>query len=237
MPICCAEPRSSRSMNWSPAIWSENRVQRWHSTQRSRSSRISRGDRDRLGERPASRRRSRESGGPLAIVWFCSGHSPPLSQIGQSSGWLSSRNSRLPRCAFSATGERQLGLDDHAVGDRLGAGGLRLGHRPAAHLDLDQALPAGADRFQQRVVAEPRDGGADPLGGADHQLALGRDRPRRRRWSAGRGPRGRARGSGCAGRLASVCQGHQCAPTSCVGPRPPGGVRPVTRSSNSDGST
>jgi len=29
----------------------------------------------------------------------CSGHSPPLSQTGQSSGWLSSRNSTTASCA------------------------------------------------------------------------------------------------------------------------------------------
>ena len=91
-------------MNLSPAIWSENRVQRWHSTQRSRSSRISVETligltNTRFGSR------SRDCDEPLASTWFCSGHSPPLSQIGQSSGWFSSRNSRLERCAFSATGE------------------------------------------------------------------------------------------------------------------------------------
>ncbi len=42
---------------------------------------------------------------PCVIDWFCSGHSPPLSHTGQSSGWLISRNSMLPRCAFSATGD------------------------------------------------------------------------------------------------------------------------------------
>jgi len=47
----------------------------------------------------------REVAEPLASTWFCSGHSPPLSQIGQSNGWLSSRNSRFERCACSATGE------------------------------------------------------------------------------------------------------------------------------------
>ena len=39
------------------------------------------------------------------MAWFCSGHSPPLSHIGQSSGWLTSSISITPRCAFSATGE------------------------------------------------------------------------------------------------------------------------------------
>ncbi len=91
-------------MNLSPAIWSENRVHRWHSTHRSRSSRISVDTAIGLvNTRFAST--IRLSAAPLAMVWFCSGHSPPLSQMGQSSGWLSSRNSRLPRCAFSATGE------------------------------------------------------------------------------------------------------------------------------------
>ena len=31
--------------------------------------------------------------GPQPIEMSCSGHSPPLSQTGQSSGWLTSRNS------------------------------------------------------------------------------------------------------------------------------------------------
>ena len=38
VPTCCSAPRSTRSMNGSPAICCENRVQRAHSTQRSRSS-------------------------------------------------------------------------------------------------------------------------------------------------------------------------------------------------------
>src|SRR5450756_343216 len=44
-------------------------------------------------------------GRPLDMAWFCRGHSPPLSQTGQSSGWLISRNSIWPACAFSAIGE------------------------------------------------------------------------------------------------------------------------------------
>jgi hypothetical protein len=52
---------------------------------------------------------------------------------------------------------------------------VRTGRR-----DLDQALTAGADRLQQRVVAEPRDLDADLLGGADHQRALGTLTRRRR---------------------------------------------------------
>ncbi len=37
--------------------------------------------------------------GPQPIVMSCSGHSPPLSQTGQSSGWLTSRNSTTAFCA------------------------------------------------------------------------------------------------------------------------------------------
>ena len=39
------------------------------------------------------------------MVWSWSGHSPPLSQTGQSSGWLMRRNSRTPSWAFLVTGE------------------------------------------------------------------------------------------------------------------------------------
>ena len=41
---------------------------------------------------------------PLDIAWFCSGHSPPLSQTGQSSGWLISSSSITPCWALSAAG-------------------------------------------------------------------------------------------------------------------------------------
>ncbi len=42
---------------------------------------------------------------PVDMAWFCSGHSPPLSHIGQSSGWLTSSSSIMPRWAFSATAD------------------------------------------------------------------------------------------------------------------------------------
>src|SRR6476646_6502908 len=90
VPICCSAPRSSRSMNGSPAICSENRVQRWHSTQRSRSS--STFDEIAIG---------------FGKVRFFSRNrlSAPLSQIGQSSGWLISSSSMTPCCALSATAD------------------------------------------------------------------------------------------------------------------------------------
>ena len=91
-------------MNGSPAICSENRVHRAQSTQRSRSSRT-------LAEMAIGFGNvrltsvNRLSAYPWLSAWFCSGHSPPLSQMGQSSGWLISRNSRFPCWALSATGE------------------------------------------------------------------------------------------------------------------------------------
>ncbi len=104
VPICWFAPRSSRSMNGSPAICAEKRVQRWHSTHRSRSRRTCVEIGNGFGKvRLVSRKR--DSGLPCAIAWFCKGHSPPLSQTGQSSGWLMSNSSITPCCALSATGE------------------------------------------------------------------------------------------------------------------------------------
>ena len=104
MPTCCSAPRSSISMNGSPATWLENRVQRAHSTQRSRSSSTWEEMLIGLGKVRLTSV-NRVSPRPLLIAWFCSGHSPPLSQTGQSSGWLMSSSSITPRCALSATGE------------------------------------------------------------------------------------------------------------------------------------
>ncbi len=91
-------------MKGSPEIWSENRVHRWHSTQRSRSSRIWAEIEMGLGKVLLTPR-YRDSPRPSAIAWFCSGHSPPLSQIGQSSGWLMSSSSRMPSWALRASSE------------------------------------------------------------------------------------------------------------------------------------
>src|SRR5271166_1623063 len=104
MPTCCSAPRSCMSMNGSPAICSENRVHRAHKMQRSRSSSICE---EMLIGLANVRLTSvkRESARPLDIAWFCSGHSPPLSHIGQSSGWLISSSSITPCCALSAAGE------------------------------------------------------------------------------------------------------------------------------------
>ncbi len=111
---------------------------------------------------------NRVSPRPLDMAWFCSGHSPPLSHIGQSSGWLISSSSITPCCAFSATGEvswvRTTMPSVQTVVQE--ASGLRW--PSTSH----QALPAGADRVEQRVIAEPGDLDAEQLGGPDHQRAL-----------------------------------------------------------------
>ena len=164
-------------MNGSPAICSEKRVQRAHSTQRSRSSSTWAEMLIGLGKvrltPPVSA--NRLSPRPLLIAWFCRGHSPPLSQTGQSSGWLISRNSMIALLGLVGHLARRLGVDDHALGDRQRAGGLRLGEAAtvAGVGDVDQALAAGADRLEERVVAEARDRDADLLGGPDHQGVLG----------------------------------------------------------------
>src|SRR5919112_617854 len=55
---------------------------------------------------------------PYAIAWSCKSHSPPWSQIGQSSGWLMSRNSITPSRAFLTVGD----LVDTAGGSPFGPG-------------------------------------------------------------------------------------------------------------------
>ena len=92
------------SMNGSPAISSEVLVHLVQEMQRSRSSSTW----VEIGTGLAKVRFSSVnlvSPWPLDMAWFCSGHSPPLSHIGQSSGWLMSSNSITPRCALSATAE------------------------------------------------------------------------------------------------------------------------------------
>ena len=108
-------PRSPKSISGSPAISAAKRVQRPHWMQRSRS----RSTRSLIGIGFSKWRFSstkRDSPGPNASVWSWSGHSPPRSHTGQSSGWLMSRNSSTPSCAlFTFVALR---VDDHAVGDR-----------------------------------------------------------------------------------------------------------------------
>src|SRR5579863_4050582 len=91
-------------MSGSPAICSANLVQRAQETQRSRSSSTSLDSATGLAKvRLVSV--NRDSPRPLDMAWFCSGHSPPLSHMGQSSGWLMRSISITPACALSATCE------------------------------------------------------------------------------------------------------------------------------------
>ncbi len=103
-PTCSEAPRSKNSISGSPAISSAKRMQRAHWMQRSRSSSTS--VESGMG---FSKVRlvswKRDSPWPFDMAWFCRGHSPPLSQTGQSSGWFRSSISMAPRWAFSATGE------------------------------------------------------------------------------------------------------------------------------------
>ncbi len=64
---------------------------------------------------------------------------------------------------------RGLGLDDHAFGDRGGAGGLELGHL----LDADDAHAAGGLQREPGVVAEGGDLDAGGFAGIDEQRARG----------------------------------------------------------------
>ena len=91
-------------MNRSPLISSQNRVHRAQSTHRSRS-RFTSGERGIGFSKMRFGSVYRLSPGPNAIAWSWSGHSPPRSQIGQSSGWFSRRNSRFATCARCASSE------------------------------------------------------------------------------------------------------------------------------------
>src|SRR3984885_14697566 len=87
---------------------------------------------------------------PQPKVMSCSGHSPPLSQTGQSSGWLISRNSTTERWA-SLTRSAWV---SPPVLDGGRTAGLELGNP----LDFDQAHAAGTDRLAEfGLVAEDGD--------------------------------------------------------------------------------
>ena len=104
MATSVRSPRSAKSMKGSPATSSAKRVQRAHWMQRSRSS----STRGPISMGLAQCRFSstkRLSPGPCDIAWSWRGHSPPLSQTGQSRGWLRSRNSSTPSWALRAASE------------------------------------------------------------------------------------------------------------------------------------
>src|SRR6202171_6544307 len=101
------------------------------------------------------------------MAWSCRSHSPPWSQIGQSSGWLISRNSITPSRAFFTIGERV----EISGGSPLGPG--RQSRTPQAQLAtrfgpplyLPQPHPAIAGDRQPLMVAEARNFRARDLAG------------------------------------------------------------------------
>src|SRR5213080_968175 len=155
MLICSPAERSIRSMKLSPAISSEKRVHRWQSTHRSRSRSTCQ---EMLIGFSYVRLTSwkRVSVRPVDIAWFCNGHSPPLSHIGQSRGWLIRRNSMIPSCAFLATSEVSWVLTTmpSATAWVQEATGLRCPSTSTRHC---RQAPAGASSgwSQKRGMAMP----------------------------------------------------------------------------------
>ncbi len=146
MPICCFAPRSSNSMNGSPAISSLNRVQRWQRTQRSRSSST-----------------CSETGTGLAKCRLLVGEPRLCGTVAHRlvlqrafAALVADRavqrvvgQQELEVADLGLLGDlgRHLRLDDHAGGDLERARRLRLGE-PAAVAGVrhvNEALPAGAD--------------------------------------------------------------------------------------------
>ena len=176
-PICWLAPRFCRSMNTSPAISSENRVQRWHRMQRSRSSRICVEIAIGLGNvRLTSTNRVLRA--PVAHRLVLQRALAALVADRAVERVVDEQQLHDAVLGLVGLGRRVLRLDLHARAGLERAAGLRLGHLgqlavAAGRPDLDQALAAGAGRGEQRVVAEPRDLDAQLLGGADDQRALG----------------------------------------------------------------
>ncbi len=102
VPISMNSPRPVVPSSWMPAMSWPNRTQRvqWMhrvmSVETSGPISLSFTTRLRSLNRAASR--------PNPMARSCSSHSPPWSQMGQSSGWLMSRNSIVAFCAPMAFG-------------------------------------------------------------------------------------------------------------------------------------
>src|SRR5271169_5168171 len=79
--------------------------------------------------------------------WSCRSHSPPWSQIGQSSGWLISRNSITPSRAFLTIGERVR----ISGGSPLGPG--RQSRTPQAQLATGFGPPFTSTRHIRQLPA------------------------------------------------------------------------------------
>src|SRR4051794_21418584 len=84
---------------------------------------------------------------PYATAWSCRSHSPPWSQIGQSSGWLMSRNSITPSRAFFTIGVLVLTTG----GSPLGPG--RQSRTPQAQDATGLGEPTSSTRHMRQLPA------------------------------------------------------------------------------------
>src|SRR3954463_15067217 len=97
------------------------------------------------------------------MAWSCRSHSPPWSQIGQSSGWLISRNSITPSRALRTIGERvdtTWGVPSRFGGRSLTAiahGACGFGGPPTTSIRHMRQLPAIDSRSwkQKRGISTP----------------------------------------------------------------------------------
>src|SRR6266545_3610019 len=81
------------------------------------------------------------------MAWSCRSHSPPWSQIGQSSGWLISKNSITPSRALRTIGERV--LITFGVPSRLGGRSLT----PMAQEACGFGMPCTSIRHMRQLPA------------------------------------------------------------------------------------
>src|SRR5262245_27088656 len=81
------------------------------------------------------------------MAWSCRSHSPPWSQIGQSSGWLISRNSITPSRALRTIGD--LVLITFGVPSRLGG----RSRTPIAHDACGFGMPTTSIRHMRQLPA------------------------------------------------------------------------------------
>ena len=81
------------------------------------------------------------------MAWSCRSHSPPWSQIGQSSGWLISRNSITPSRALRTIGV----LVWTSGGSPLGPG--RQSRTPQAHDAIGLGEPLSSTRHMRQLPA------------------------------------------------------------------------------------
>ena len=84
------------------------------------------------------------------MAWSCRSHSPPWSQIGQSSGWLISRNSITPSRAFFTIGVLVL----RTFGEPSLFGGKSF--TPMAHEACGFGMPATSIRHMRQLPAIDR---------------------------------------------------------------------------------